>query len=529
MDYIAKFSSSSRPFNYSFDKEHKNFLNYIDSSKLPTYYYKLNELNFDEQEFYRACFNGDFESASMMLKMGVNLNKRFDHGRTLLHIACIKNFYGLVKLLIKFGCNEYIKDSYLRTALHYVAMAGSDAILKYLIERNTFNFGGYHGSSASSSASNSSRSSVSGDNDDVDDYLLNESHKLTKEFLNLKDIHGKTALYYACERNHVKCVEYILRNTNNLVNVSNEDYVNHQTELDIAYEKQYWDIFELLIKYGSPINASMLREICSKGNLKLLNILLRYNQTNIDWFQLDENSNTPAYFSFKYSFNFEFIKRLVENNIYLNINDLIDFINDIKQLKFESVNSSQQSTSNLKTPQDKFLMYIEYLILMLKAGNFNENHISTLTYTSNTDALTISDFFSFSNSFPSTQLFTQFNSSNYKYLLISLLDSIYQLFTRCDQQTQSKASYRILYMFALAIYSKQLNLNDNFIKKWLLKLQKQIKHKSLLELFNDALTTTPFSLQMLCRCTIRNSVNIKELKDMQMPSICMKYLQFDYI
>jgi ankyrin repeat protein len=79
----------------------------------PTY-----QNNFTE-EFYKACLTGDFESALNFLKMGVNLNFRFENGKNLLHVACAKNFYGLVQLLIKFGCNEFLKDNCGRTALHY--------------------------------------------------------------------------------------------------------------------------------------------------------------------------------------------------------------------------------------------------------------------------------------------------------------------------------------------------------------------------------------------------------------------------
>jgi ankyrin repeat protein len=63
-------------------------------------------------EFYKACVCGDFESAMVFIKMGVNLNVRFQNGQNLLHIACAKNFYGLAQLLIKFGCNEFLKVIY---------------------------------------------------------------------------------------------------------------------------------------------------------------------------------------------------------------------------------------------------------------------------------------------------------------------------------------------------------------------------------------------------------------------------------
>ena len=60
-------------------------------------------------------------------------------------------------------------------------MQGSDAIVHYLVERNTFDLNKVH-----------------------DMHYLKESIELSKEFLNLKDVHGKTALYYACEKNNFK-------------------------------------------------------------------------------------------------------------------------------------------------------------------------------------------------------------------------------------------------------------------------------------------------------------------------------------
>ena len=502
MDYFSAQSTANL-----FDREHKCFLNYIERKNRTTI------TTIDEQEFYRACFNGDFESASILLKLGINLNKRFDHARTLIHIACIRNFYGLVKLLIKFGCNEYIKDSYSRTALHYAAMQGSDAIVHYLVERNTFDL-----------------------NKTNDNFYLKDSIELSKEFLNHKDIYGKTALYYACEKNNLKCVEYILEKnrSNNLVDVNASDEINGQSALDVSYEKQYWDVFELLIKYGANISGSILREICSKGNVTVINILLRYtnncnnndknnkitnifnssssfmtpskstntnvvrrvNLAKIDWHQIDENNNTPIYFAFKYSFNVDFIRRLLEADVFPSMNDIRDFVDHIKELKFDT---TAANTQNVKSHQEKLSIYIEYLILLLKTGYFTKK----ICYSSEDEiAKTI----------------------------VSLIETIYTLYQRSDSQTQSKLNYRIIYMFALAIYSKQLNLSDEHVSKWLIKIQKQTKIKALHELFNDS-KKFPWSLQMLCRCTIRNSISVRDLKtnNTHLPYICFKYLQFEYI
>jgi hypothetical protein len=389
-------------------------------------------------------------------------------------------------------------------------MQGSDAIVHYLVERNTFDLNKVH-----------------------DMHYLKESIELSKEFLNLKDVHGKTALYYACEKNNFKCVEYILEKNrfNNLVDINASDDANNQSALDIAYEKHYWDIFELLIRYGANIGGSILREICSKGDITVIKILLRYtnitdkttnnslilstmnssiigsaskstetnskriNLAKIDWHQVDENNNTPIYFAFKYSFNIDCIRKLLETDVFPNINDIQDFIDDIKELKFDSA----QTKTNSKSNQEKLLIYIEYLILLLKTGYFTKNRCNSTDYLINNT-------------------------------LVDLLETIFTLYQRSDNQTQSKLNYRIIYMFALAIYSKQLNLNNENVSKFLIRIQKQTKIKALHELFNDS-KKLPWSLQMLCRCTIRNSLSVRDLKNNNttLPYICFKYLQFEYI
>ena len=180
-----------------------------------------------KDEFYQACVTGDFELASSMLKMGVNLNGRFEHGQNLLHIACIKNIYGLVQLLIKFGCNEFLKDNYGRTALHYASMKGGTSIVRYLIERNTF------------------KARINNSNTEI----------LTKQFLDARDNDGKTAIYYACEHNHIEILVILL--TNGLADIDIEDN-NQQTPLMISYKFKYWDIFELLIQNSAKVNKKIL-------------------------------------------------------------------------------------------------------------------------------------------------------------------------------------------------------------------------------------------------------------------------------
>lgn len=295
-------------------------------------------------EFHQACFKGDFESASLLLRMGVNLNVRFEHGQNLLHIACIKNFYGLVQLLIKFGCNEFIKDNYGRTPLHYAALKGGISIVRYLVERNTFRYG---------------------QNNSYTD-LGNMKVLLTKEFLDCQDNEGKTAVYYACEQNQEEILLIIL--SSGLADISIED-LNKQSPLMVTYKNKNWDIFELLIKNGALINREILKEICIQGDSSTANILLKYlNKSTVSLWKMltDENENSYLYLAIKFSNNLNFIKLLLENDVKLNSKDIRDFLKSVRELK-RNINKLQEE----KDFKERFVHCIECLVLFLKYNIFD--------------------------------------------------------------------------------------------------------------------------------------------------------------
>ena len=162
---------------------------------------------------------------------------------------------GLVQLLIKFGCNEFLKDRSGRTALHYAAASSNSApIVRYLIEKNTFGSG-------------EGGLGISGLNGRYSD-----DEQLTREFLNARDVYGKTPLHLACENNCKEPVRVLLSSGLAELNACDND---DNTPLTIAYFAGHWELFEMLVKSGSLLNSRVLCHICKSSNLAAFNILMR--------------------------------------------------------------------------------------------------------------------------------------------------------------------------------------------------------------------------------------------------------------
>lgn len=152
--------------------------------------------------------------------------------------------------MIKFGCNEFLKDRFGRTALHYAAASSNSApIVRYLIEKNTF----------------SGSLGLGGE--------ISENDELTREFLNTRDVYGKTPLHLACENNCKEPVRVLL--SSGLADLNMSDNENN-TPLTTAYFGSYWELFEMLVKSGSQLHPSVLQHICKSSNLPAFNIVMRY-------------------------------------------------------------------------------------------------------------------------------------------------------------------------------------------------------------------------------------------------------------
>ncbi|CAF0704532.1 unnamed protein product [Brachionus calyciflorus] len=448
-------------------------------------------------EFYQACINGDFELAVCLLKMGVNLNVKFEHGQNLLHIACTKNFYGLVQLLIKFGCNEFLKDNFGRTALHYAALNNSTSIVRYLVEKNTF---------------------TNNNNTDI----------LTKEFLNCQDIDGKTAIRLAAENNCKEPIMIIV--SSGLADLNIEDY-NRKSALTISYSKKYWDIFELLVKSGSNISHYILKDICVQGDIKALNILLRYfdskSLASIIELTEDTKKNSYLYLSMKYSHNLEFVMKLFELGLKINSKDLKDFYTEIKH----AVKMGDNCIS-------KYSYYLECFILMIKHKCLN----SSLIKYPNILSL-------FSTYEQKIDINFEHKSNILNHCIILYLNLFYEYFGNLiekDKNEMEIVKLRIIYLFALSVYSSQLDVRKKFVQKWFeRKFQNSKSNKkeqceqtkeSVKELYKESISG-PWSLQMLCRAKINNDINNMDyvlndknlIKSFKIPNICVRYLKYEFI
>jgi ankyrin repeat protein len=257
----------------------------------------MNEFN-KNIELYTACVQGNVQKVKLLIKLGVNLNKRDSNGRTLLHDASVRNHTDIIRTLVQNGANEYVKDIRGRTPLMYAAAKGHLDIVKYLIQRNTFkipikcNYG----------------------------LVMIE----TNEYLNTVDDDGRSCLMYACGEGHTECVKHILDSGAN-VNITDSGGRN---ALMYACREGFTDLVQILIDKGISVNAvsnvgwSALHYSCLRGHFRLVKLLLENNiNLNIE----NNMNNTAAYFAFK-SGNIDIVKLLLENSLKMSYKDIADIL-----------------------------------------------------------------------------------------------------------------------------------------------------------------------------------------------------------
>jgi len=129
---------------------------------------------------------------------------------------------------------------------------------------------------------------------------------------------------------------------------------------------------------------------------------------------------------------------------------------------------------------------------------------------------------------------------------IVYLDVLFDLVSLVFHQLDASTRVRMLFMSALVVYSGQLDLKKRYVQKWLQKKMSSSRGSNVAEL-NDfrakthgiyqGSTVGPWSLQMMCRTTIKKSLknvdyvlNDKSLiRSLNVPNICVRYLKFEYI
>lgn len=80
-----------------------------------------------------AVYDGDFESIRTYLAKGGSPNLQNEDGKSLLHVACIDGYSGLLESLLESGADPNIEDNEGDTPLDYAAFANYKEIQEILI------------------------------------------------------------------------------------------------------------------------------------------------------------------------------------------------------------------------------------------------------------------------------------------------------------------------------------------------------------------------------------------------------------
>ena len=170
-----------------------------------------------------ACLRGNDIAVEILLsREGIELNKMDNSKETPLHEASLQGHTTVVKQLLDKGAILTPKNEKgelpLHTPLHLACIHGHVGVARELLDRTE---------------------STDAPSDE------------TQNFVNMQDVDGNTALFYACESGNLEMVEYLLDKYAN-VKLTNE---NNVTPLHVAARCQHMEVAEALIKRMESVDA----------------------------------------------------------------------------------------------------------------------------------------------------------------------------------------------------------------------------------------------------------------------------------
>ncbi|EAX97289.1 hypothetical protein TVAG_123390 [Trichomonas vaginalis G3] len=199
---------------------------------------------FDQTNDVNKCFNISvrFNIPSLceyFLSNGININAKYEGGKTALHIAAYYHSKETAELLISHGININEKDNDGETALHIAAFHNSKEIAELLIS---------HGININEKDNDGETAlHIAAFHNSIETAELLISHGIN---INEKDNDGQTALYYAAKNYCKEAAELLISHG---ININEKDNYG-QTALHIAARWNFKEIAELFILHGININ-----------------------------------------------------------------------------------------------------------------------------------------------------------------------------------------------------------------------------------------------------------------------------------
>lgn len=235
-----------------------------------------------EDLFYEELLseNMDSDKIQKYIDKGINLNKKYEKGRTILYPLVAKRKIDAIKILLKNKIDINSEDNFGRTVLDEAAQRSDGVMVRFLLE-NGFDI----------NRKNSSGRTI------LQDVALEGNYKIFQILMNhraafnIKDSYGKTVLFDAVEGGNLN----ILKDVINYVDTLNILDENNQSALFKAVLKEDNSLAQALISHGINVNfldkdgQNVLFNTILQGskNISLIELLLK-KEINLN---IVDNSN----------------------------------------------------------------------------------------------------------------------------------------------------------------------------------------------------------------------------------------------